>query len=71
MDSLAARGVEIRGDVDGSGQVDILDAYILALRVERKADSNPAWDMDGDGSVDRDDADAVAKIAVSIEGGQG
>jgi hypothetical protein len=55
------------GDVDGSGRVDVLDAFILARRI---ADGGtvPAADLNGDGSTDALDVDAIAMIAVSLEG---
>ena len=58
-----------REDVDGSGQVDILDAFMLARRIE--ADDAPAdtWDMDGDGAVGQGDVDLIAMAAVRLNGG--
>jgi len=61
----------VAGDVDGSGRVDIVDAFILARHVEQSERLDPAWDMDGDGHVDKRDVDAVAGLAVALNGGKG
>lgn len=58
-----------RGDVDGNGRVDILDAFTLARRVEAGTATEPAWDVNGDGVVDQRDAESVARLAVSVSGG--
>ena len=57
------------GDVDGSGRVDILDAFVLARKVDGKAPVAPGHDINGDGVVDRKDVEQVARMAVSVEGG--
>jgi hypothetical protein len=57
-----------REDFDGNGRVDVLDAYRLALAVERHERIAPQFDLDGDGIVDRRDADRIAARAVSIKG---
>jgi anti-sigma factor RsiW len=54
-------------DINGDGKLDILDAYVLARRIESDAGSEAAWDIDDDGRVDRADVDALARIAVRIE----
>jgi hypothetical protein len=56
-----------RGDVDGNGRVDILDAFLLARKVQ--AGAATADDVNGDGVVDRRDVDAVARIAVRVDAG--
>jgi hypothetical protein len=54
-------------DVDGSGRVDIVDAYVLALRIEDgRVDASGRWDLNGDGALDRLDVDLVASAAVRI-----
>jgi hypothetical protein len=50
-------------DLDGSGRVDILDAYALARQLPNGRDVN------GDGKVDQADVDAIAKVAVDLKGG--
>ena len=60
----------VEGDVDGSGRVDIVDALLLAKKVEGGvAPAAMGEDVNGDGSVDRRDVDAVAAIAVRLPGG--
>ena len=56
------------GDVDQSGRVDVLDALVLARRVQAGAGGTPRRgdDVNGDGVVDRRDVDAVAVMAVSV-----
>ena len=61
----------LTGDIDGSGAVDILDAFALARHLERRELTEPAWDLTGDGTVDHADVKAVAGRAVTIEGSQG
>jgi hypothetical protein len=58
----------VPGDVDGSGRVDILDAYLLALRIEGGAGAGRALDVTGDGVVDRADVDRIARMSVTVEG---
>ncbi len=66
-------------DVDGSGVVDIVDAWMMSKRLMELANKGdegnegdngekaPAtWDFNCDGTVDRADADAVAMAAVSL-----
>lgn len=67
---LVGRGplVYARGDVNGDGQVDILDAHRLARGVEAGA-TQPSWDVDGDGRVDRADVDAATRAAVTLVAG--
>ena len=49
-------------DLDGNGKVDIVDAYLLASGLKD-------GDVNGDGVVDRRDAEALAREVVSIGGG--
>jgi hypothetical protein len=59
-----------RGDLDEDGRVDVLDAFLLARRLDAGDPGNPAWDASGDGRVDRADVDRVAYWAVSLSGGE-
>jgi len=56
-------------DVNRSGRVDILDAFAMARRIETGPSPDPAWDMNHDGKIDRQDVDVVAMAAVKIDGG--
>lgn len=56
-------------DFDGSGRVDILDAFALAREIESGRSHSLKWDMNGDGFVDRGDVDAIAMAAVSLKKG--
>lgn len=51
-----------------SGRPDILDAFALARAVDRQSPPN-RFDLTGDGVVDRHDVDAVAALAVRLDGG--
>jgi len=58
----------VREDFDRNGCVDVLDAYRLALALQR-GDAVPAsMDLDGDGRVDRRDVEAIAARAVRVHG---
>ena len=57
------------GDVDGSGRVDVLDAFALARHIERREALRPEWDINRDDRVDEDDVDAIAMNAVSLSQG--
>lgn len=55
------------GDANGDGRVDILDAYLVAKRVERRdAAPPPEWDLNRDGRVDRADVEQIAAAAVRL-----
>jgi Dockerin type I domain len=56
-------------DVDADGRLDVLDALALARAVEAGQALSPAWDLTGDGVVDRGDADALARRLVDLERG--
>lgn len=56
-----------REDYDGSGRVDVLDAYGLALALQRGVAVDPRFDLDGDGRVDGRDVDTMARTAVRLE----
>jgi hypothetical protein len=57
-----------QADIDGDGNVDMLDALHLARAVKRGGVLDQAWDVNGDGRVDERDTDAVAMRAVAIGG---
>jgi hypothetical protein len=60
-----AGGASVVEDVDYSGRVDILDAFVVAKLVELQDHlDNPAYDVNGDGAVDRSDVDRIAMAAV-------
>jgi hypothetical protein len=62
------RGPLAREDFDRNGRVDVLDAFRLARALERGEPVPPAFDLDGDGVIDRRDVDLVAARAVRIHG---
>ena len=69
LQQRAARSVPIaREDYDHDGRVDVLDAFRLALDLERGRPVDPAFDLDGDGRVDRRDVDQIAARAVHVGG---
>ncbi|MDQ7780368.1 MAG: dockerin type I domain-containing protein [Planctomycetota bacterium] len=53
-------------DVDGSGAVDILDAYLMSRRLRRGELMPGELDFDHSGKVDDRDVDAVGQRAVMI-----
>ncbi|MEZ6060536.1 MAG: hypothetical protein R3C19_09260 [Planctomycetaceae bacterium] len=57
--------VILRDDIDRNGQVDILDAFALARNI-RRGDLQPAWDQNGDGQLDQEDVDQIARNAVML-----
>ena len=59
----------LAGDIDGNGRIDILDAFALARHIERNEETAADWDVNADGRIDRRDVDALAKIAVRLNGG--
>lgn len=61
----------IKGDMDASGRVDMVDALILATRMKRGEMPDAAWDLNGDGKIDQADVEAIAHGAVMLQqGGQ-
>ena len=56
-------------DIDRSGRVDILDAFVLARHIKGGDQLRTEWDLNGDGVVDRTDVDKIALTAVSLERG--
>jgi hypothetical protein len=59
------------GDIDRSGSIDILDAYVLARNLRRAEVPDPRWDVTGDGAVDARDVEAIARRSVLLPGGSG
>jgi hypothetical protein len=59
----------LAGDVDGSGAVDILDAFSVARGV-KAGRTLPEWDANHDGVVDQKDVDLIAGMAVAARGGR-
>ena len=64
--ALSSMKSPLRGDIDGSGRVDIVDAYLLARRLETQGKLEKHWDLTGDGEIDEGDVKAVAARAVSV-----
>lgn len=56
-----------REDFNRDGRVDILDAFALARTVESRGVRERRWDLNGDGVIDRKDADMIAMAAVRID----
>ena len=55
-----------REDINGDGQVDILDAFALAKSIEAGKGSG-ALDQNGDGKIDDGDVRAIASAAVRLD----
>jgi hypothetical protein len=53
-------------DVDSSGSVDIVDAYLMS-RTLRRGGAPDGWDFDDDGAVTAGDVAAVASRAVALD----
>ena len=53
-------------DIDASGRVDVLDAFIVARALHQGETADSKWDVTGDGAVSSLDVDAIAAVAVSI-----
>ncbi len=56
-------------DVNADGRVDMVDAYLLARRVQAGT-TEPRFDFKVDGRIDQSDVDAVALRAVALTGGR-
>lgn len=54
-------------DLNLDGNVDILDAFILAKKLQGPPLTDPRLDMNGDGVIDRRDVETIAAHAVSLE----
>jgi hypothetical protein len=57
-------------DIDSSGTVDIVDAYLMSRRMKRGG-AQPSWDFDDDGAVTDRDVLAVARKAVALGDAEG
>jgi hypothetical protein len=55
-------------DFNRDGVVDVRDALALARAAEAGALLTAQFDLNGDGVIDRADADRVAALAVSLDG---
>ena len=66
-DSHPAPATALRGDLDGSGEVDMVDALILARKLQQGGRLDPSEDMNGDGVVDALDLKVVTQTAVLLE----
>ena len=56
----------LRGDIDNSGEINILDAFALARQIESGSNELPMWDQNGDGITDRTDINLIAQSAVTL-----
>lgn len=65
---LSPRTPKLAADFNRDGVVDILDALALARAVEAGTLLTAQFDLNGDGIIDRADADRVAALAVSLNG---
>lgn len=68
-------GVDIEpGEYNNDGQLNILDAYLLAKTIDRSADLqtnlHPANDLNGDGTIDQRDVDWIANQSVALNLGE-
>ena len=60
------------GDVDRNGRIDILDAFVLAKKVQARQAPSAGWeDVNGDGMLDRNDVEQVAAAAVQVASAAG
>jgi hypothetical protein len=53
-------------DINGSGRVDIVDAYLVARKL-RAGEAGTRYDFNADGAVDQSDVDALAARAVAVD----
>jgi hypothetical protein len=51
-------------DVDHSGKVDILDAFVVAKLIEVRGQLDRTYDINSDGRIDGVDVDRIAMAAV-------
>ncbi len=59
-----------KGDVNGDGQFNMVDALALAKHIAAKDKLERAWDVNGDGVIDQKDVDLIASAAVSLKQGR-
>jgi hypothetical protein len=60
------RPAYVREDLNHDGKVDILDAFLLARKLQGTHVSDPHLDVNGDGLINRKDVEAIAAHAVSL-----
>lgn len=56
-----------KGDINRDGQVNMVDALVLAKHLAARDKSDQAWDINGDGRIDQKDVDAIAAASVSLK----
>jgi hypothetical protein len=59
---------DLRADLDRSGRVDVLDAFLLARKLAAGT-AGPEFDLNGDGRVDQRDVDFAVNQAVRLPTG--
>ena len=52
-------------DINEDGQVDILDAFTLASRIEHRT-LKEKWDINGDGQINQADVEEISAFAVKL-----
>lgn len=57
----------VAGDVNRDGTLDVLDAFLLAQRVQSGGETARAWDVNGDKKIDARDADEILARIVDLE----
>ena len=55
-------------DIDASGGVDILDAFVVARHVRDGLPFSKSMDVNGDGTIDKQDIRQIAMRAVTLNG---
>ena len=61
--------IDLPGDVDQDGTVDILDAYALA-KAQQRGEADLAYDLNNDGQINQFDIDHLANQAVALNTGE-
>jgi hypothetical protein len=56
-----------KGDINADGQVNMIDALVLAKHLSTHDKSDQTWDINGDGRIDQKDVDAIASASVSLK----
>jgi hypothetical protein len=67
--TMTSPAIASRGDVNGDGHVNMVDAMLLAKHVRNGDAAQQAWDVNGDGAIDARDAEAIAAAAVNLKQG--
>jgi hypothetical protein len=68
MVQFARVGRIAKGDVNADGRVDVIDAMVLAQRVQ-SGETRRRWDVNGDRVVDARDSEEIIARAVDLERG--